>query len=738
MDDAQQIPLRKRKAADAADHDELDPRQPRLASWSSPTSPHPLSEELSFPKRVKLEPSLPSSRRYMRRQSPQGKVLPPSRPPINRLGNDVEDIGIVKSNNDPGPATGSLLREPVPLFSTIPIDPNSLHIPSSHPLVNRHTLKELHLDAIFRNPQLRHDILFDPAITFRPTQSKQKLFISDRYWSAVSRELESGCTCVSFDTNGSPHSLVSAPRRRHRQSEVHAVLTLRMPSRIQLLLEEFLEVFSVIALPPRLLHRHYPLPRLHDSYIHTLFDPELIHQELSRDLFEPSGVFTAIGDVLKAHCAPMRDCMVADMVRAAGDPRKSRKKRTVRAIRLCMEILELMKLDIANHQLHTLRPFLIRSSGQYELKAFHQISCSNSLDSDSSVDTSPRESPSSLRITREWLGRAHATMMKRQNIRMSNLPDTPRFSDLSRNQQMYVSVLSGLVNLVFYPPSNPSIVSFPSTVSLSASSPVPDDPCPVYYPSPSPTACYPETAYLDHSRLALLSTDAQDLEAVGMFLMLYRGLASSSFSSQPATESALVDLKNEIRDITIGSTGPSRIGDCLSCGCGTLTGNCSAGCLKQDIVLQVARRASPSNNSSTLASVDPELVNLASRWANTNIQPNSAVSSLLRARLVDAVFAEVVRIAWPWSGCGGSNASADPMALLWQGESTSSTVAPSRRTSSDCPPTGLEPVATEIRCLAEKIARLGVVHLNAYLTLYEQEGFLNFDDTLRTRTTTLQ
>ena len=93
----------------------------------------------------------------------------------DRHGSDIEDIGIV-STSDPGPSSGSLLRErerPVPAsvtpltmektsvgtISETPtpavIDFNSRHIHAMVPFIGRYTLKELELDSIFRNPQLR-------------------------------------------------------------------------------------------------------------------------------------------------------------------------------------------------------------------------------------------------------------------------------------------------------------------------------------------------------------------------------------------------------------------------------------------------------------------------------------------------------------------------------------------------------------------------------------------------------
>jgi hypothetical protein len=84
------------------------------------------------------------------------------------------------------------------------------------------------------------------------------------------------------------------------------------------------------------------------TYIRSLFDPVLIEQELRRGIFDPSGLFRTIGATLKGHCAPMRDQSVETMVRAAescgSKPDSSPSRDAINAIRMCMEILELMKL----------------------------------------------------------------------------------------------------------------------------------------------------------------------------------------------------------------------------------------------------------------------------------------------------------------------------------------------------------------------------------------------------------
>lgn len=138
--------------------------------WASPTSPQvpsPLTPQ--FPPSTVKRPRI-DTRVQDRRFSAlsQRKMVAP-RMATDRHGSDIEDIGIV-STSDPGPSSGSLLREkPMPApqtektsVGTISETPtssisdfSSRHIHSMIPLIGRYTLKELELDSIFRNPQLR-------------------------------------------------------------------------------------------------------------------------------------------------------------------------------------------------------------------------------------------------------------------------------------------------------------------------------------------------------------------------------------------------------------------------------------------------------------------------------------------------------------------------------------------------------------------------------------------------------
>lgn len=273
-------------------------------------------------------------------------------------------------------------------------------------------MKELDLEAILRNPQLRqcslrpshvrghplyssprtcfpqiigHDLLFDSGLQFRPTSSRRKRDMADSYWKAIAHELEWGCTCVTLDAHGKPRDCLCSclcrnanvdpntlPRPRPRSpsppptdrpisvaSPCGNYVTFRTPSRLKPLLSELLEVLISIIQPnvtprstslgvhPGLLHPQYNQNSTHVTQLRSILDADLIQQVIDHGLFDPSGVFQTIGDVIRCYCAPMRDHAVDQMVKLAqscAPGGTGTSADAVRAIRLCFEIMELMKL----------------------------------------------------------------------------------------------------------------------------------------------------------------------------------------------------------------------------------------------------------------------------------------------------------------------------------------------------------------------------------------------------------
>lgn len=207
--------------------------------------------------------------------------------------------------------------------------------------------------------------MFDSGLQFRPAGHRRKRDYVERYWDAVTREIESGCTCVSYDASSRKYipsicacDRVPLPVDAPLPFSISpSLITVRTPPRLRALLNEFLEVLLHVIQPLSMLSGPYVNPDfLHGSiqehteqakHIRSLFDPDLIEQELKHGVFDPSGLFQVIGATLKAHCAPMRDHAVDSMVEAAKAcalGRNATKRDAVKVIRNCLEILELMKL----------------------------------------------------------------------------------------------------------------------------------------------------------------------------------------------------------------------------------------------------------------------------------------------------------------------------------------------------------------------------------------------------------
>ncbi|KAK0464599.1 uncharacterized protein EV420DRAFT_1517138 [Desarmillaria tabescens] len=627
---------------------------------------------------AKMPPrAMPSRRLALARKFPV-KMPPAKPPPIDRYGSDVEDLGTV-CGADPGPSTGSLLHlrdTPVvaKCVSRLPQLPDAaqpIHIEANSPQytapaasVNRQSLKEVRSGRHSSQPTLldftqAHDLLFDP------------------YWNAVTQELESGCTCISASTcivnliypsfacnHSSPSDVpvsVLSPSLR--------VVTLRMPSRIRPLLSEFLEVLLLVLQPLSSISGMYVNPgsfksqiqehTAQASHIRSIFDPSLIEQELKHRVFDPSGLFRSIGSTLKAHCAPI------------GTRHQIGRADPIKAIRLCMDILELMKL------LQTLRPYLKRTSGHWELKTFKGLKLY-----------------SSLTVTREWIWRSHSSMLSHAAVFLHpSYSDGLKYPQLKRNQQIYIAG-----------PQGPS-----STPPTSPTTPLPG---------------FPETCYLDNNRLqcscsSCFCTDSCCAQETRPNSAPTNSQGRRGDSSKDSDEKWLRVKQDVSKQSLLSSLFSPYIITTISAPSSPLSP-----------APPPPSSPSPSPASSSPPSPhmrpsclsigpppDEQFLSVAQKWADLHIQPNSHLTIMLRNRLRDVVFNAVVALCYPGRDSStGQLSSVDFFSMI------SST---SRSTVNIGTATGMEPLAEEIRTLAEKISRLALVHLNAYLPLYEHPKFLS-------------
>jgi hypothetical protein len=247
-----------------------------------------------------------------------------------------------------------------------------------------------------------------------------------------------------------------------------------------------------------------------------------------------------------------------------------------------------------------------------------------------------------------------------------------------------------------------------------------------------PLPLYPETTYLDSARLLVLATDAADTAAMYMFLLLYRQLVFSDTgdSSSPrdqsrVSDSELLKLKKEIRDIS-----SSHLGQCFKYGNSEQSPSSDVDVekwrkIKQDIVLQVALRAKEAQVGSSSLSAsstnsqpphihapDERMLKLAQRWSDTHVRPGSALSTMLKNRVREVVFNQVIALTYP---------PRDSLPGHIKPAEAGAAFAPSSPTALA---SGMEPLADEIQSLAERLSRLARIHLGVYLPLYEQEAIL--------------
>ncbi|KAI3640638.1 hypothetical protein MIR68_001516 [Amoeboaphelidium protococcarum] len=197
---------------------------------------------------------------------------------------------------------------------------------SNLPPITKNSMRELNLESISSNLQLRHDMLFDENLEFRPnyngdraTRLKQQ---SLAFWSQLKLEI---------DQDSSRKTFKKIPVLLH---EIKAIL------------------LDIVA---------------NDDYKRSLeqnIDVSLIDQQLQRGVFDAAKFIAYIADLLKSHCAPIRDILVENMVQTfeCGD--------LIGALRQAFEILEKMKIDLANDQLRRLRPYVVQEAVNYERLCF--------------------------------------------------------------------------------------------------------------------------------------------------------------------------------------------------------------------------------------------------------------------------------------------------------------------------------------------------------------------------------
>jgi len=183
------------------------------------------------------------------------------------------------------------------------------------PPVTLHTLRELDLSEIYRNPKLRHDVVFDAQLHFRPnldgSRGRRKREQADMYWKQVLHE----CEMLFINV-------------RNRQTRVAG-----MAVKLLTLFKTMKEILSTL------------VPKSDRDDVEAALDEGFLKQQLEYGVLDFKKLSEWLAGVLKAHCAPMRDQWVEQMVAQVAYGVDKGKTSALRdGLKMVFGILEAMKL----------------------------------------------------------------------------------------------------------------------------------------------------------------------------------------------------------------------------------------------------------------------------------------------------------------------------------------------------------------------------------------------------------
>ncbi|EXJ63113.1 hypothetical protein A1O7_03558 [Cladophialophora yegresii CBS 114405] len=356
---------------------------------------------------------------------------------------------------------------------------------SPYPPVTKESLGELELTYIQSNVTLRIDINYDHDLHFTPIsggKGEQKKRDARRYWHSLEVELR-----IVYQ-----HSLLVSCAKcdeRRSPSSDKRVLEGRPPSfrrRLPALFQKLQELLVIL------------VPEKDQDQISQYLDVSLLLQEVSHGLLDIVRLARWLDGLLTSHCAPMRDVSaheMAEMIRQGAE--NGDIHILVAGIETLFQILEAMKLDVANHQIRSFRYLLIDDTVAFQQEFFRSRIGHGNLEAQAS---------------RKWYDLAVA---KHQQCHIDR--QTPRSMPLA-------VLVDGMLELCLWP--DPKL---------------------------------PATLAYDQKRLKELRGDIQDFVHLDMCLLVFNQLVRelSGPESQSMLERQVAEmhflLRNRIMDITDGN-----------------------------------------------------------------------------------------------------------------------------------------------------------------------------------------
>ncbi|CCE88781.1 Piso0_001563 [Millerozyma farinosa CBS 7064] len=485
------------------------------------------------------------------------------------------------------------------------------------PPINIQSLKEIDLHEILKNPQLRHDILFDPQLQFRPNldgeRGKRKKTIIDKYWNEIERECSqffspsqaqpsspvshnqnqsSTSSYLPASASSSSSSIISSASPSHNNtaptsassaqtSQTDSVKIARLPILFTSLRDILLSL----------------LPYKDRASVTEIMDIDLLIQQLSHGSFDFVSLAEWLGEVFKSHCAPMRDQWVSDMIekfRVAYYENSVSK--LVQGLRMIFSILEAMKLDVANHQIRILRPVLTETAVDFEKDYFSQLIANKKIDITDSLNWFYKSYYKKIDKLTTFLHQGNNSRNADANV--DNISDSIA-SDPFSEKSLQVSLMVAIIDLLS---CRNMVTEFPSSLAF------------------------------DHTRLVLLRADVRQLVCVQLCIVLYKQLLmnhapASAYRTHSFMPSNINKVQEEILAIVTDDNGNVK-----------WTRNV------QSIALQLVKNVVTNPNNGVSSDLPQSMVDFANNWLVKQIQPVSDVYGLMEEKIFKELLAEVLSV----------------------------------------------------------------------------------------------
>ncbi|KAJ5542192.1 hypothetical protein N7461_008195 [Penicillium sp. DV-2018c] len=253
------------------------------------------------------------------------------------------------------PVISARPREPSPSPEAISI-PKALGLSSRDqrllrkarrlPPVTKKTLSELDLPNIMGNINLRMDANFDRDLHFKPDlegeKGQRKRKEATDYWDSIATEIAiyafRAATAATADSITEEVEMSDGVRRT-------------FDPRLPALFETLQDVIKTL------------VPECDHSVVMQNLEVPLLMQQIHKGVLDMVTLATWLAALLKTHCAPMRDEWADHMVEQVRQGSQSQNPaEIVNGLQTLFNILEAMKLDVANHQIRAFRGVLIEDT----------------------------------------------------------------------------------------------------------------------------------------------------------------------------------------------------------------------------------------------------------------------------------------------------------------------------------------------------------------------------------------